>query len=116
MPKLNIWIFEDYGTNKWTLKHTVSTLDVILETNIEFGYLDVDQYYTMVHPEWNLFLFVGVGDENDIITYNMDSRKVHVIPTHIPYGRREVKPNFIGRPYYVPYVPLFSVLESLAEE
>jgi hypothetical protein len=53
-----------------------------LETNIDFGYLDVDQYYTMVHPEWNLLLFVGVGDENDIVTYNMDNRKVHVIPTH----------------------------------
>jgi hypothetical protein len=52
------------------------------ETNIEFNYLDVDQYYSMVHPEWNLLLFVGVGDENDIVAYNMDSRKVHVIPTH----------------------------------
>jgi hypothetical protein len=57
------------------------TLDVLLETNIEFGYLDADQYYSMVHPKWNLLLFVGVGDENDIIAYNMDSRKVHVIPT-----------------------------------
>ena len=61
MPKLNIWILEDYGTNKWTLKHTVSTLDVFAETNIEFGYWDVDQYYSTVHPEWNLLLFVGVG-------------------------------------------------------
>ena len=54
---------------------------VLLETNIDFGYLDVDQYYTMVHPEWNLLLFVGVGVENDIIAYNMDSKKVHVIST-----------------------------------
>ena len=51
MPKLNIWILEDYDTNKWTLKHTISALDVLLETNIEFGYLDVDQYYTTVHLE-----------------------------------------------------------------
>jgi hypothetical protein len=81
MPKLNIWILKDYGTNKWTLKHTVSTLDVFVETNIDFGYWDVDQYYSTVHPEWNLLLFVGVGEENDIAAYNMDSRKVHVIPT-----------------------------------
>ena len=63
-PKLNIWILEDYGTNKLTLKHTVSTLDVFAETNIEFGYWDVDQYYSTVHPEWNLLLFVGDGVEN----------------------------------------------------
>ena len=41
-PKLNIWILQDYGTTcKWTLKHTFSILDVLLETNIDFGYLDV---------------------------------------------------------------------------
>ena len=51
------------------------------KTNIEFGYLDVVEYYTTVHPEWNLLLFVGVGEENDIVAYNMDSRKVHVITT-----------------------------------
>jgi hypothetical protein len=26
MSKLSIWILEDYGTNKWTLKHTFSIL------------------------------------------------------------------------------------------
>ena len=113
MPKLNIWILEDYGTNKWTLKHTISTLDVFAENNIEFGYWDVDQYYSTVHLEWNLLLFVGVGDKNNIVAYNMDNRKVHVIPTHhIPYGRRDIMPNFIGRPCYV---PLFLELESLAK-
>jgi hypothetical protein len=24
MPKFSIWILKDYGTNKWTLKHTVN--------------------------------------------------------------------------------------------
>ena len=117
MPKLNIWILEDHGTNKWTLKHTVSTLDVLLETNIEFGYLDVDQYYTMVCLEWNLLLFVGVGDENDIVAYNMYSRKVYVIPTcYSAFFKWDVLPKNIYRTYYLPYVPLFLELESLAEE
>ena len=80
--QLSVWILEDYATNKWTLKHTISTLDVFAETNIEFGYWDVDEYYSKVHLEWNLLLFVGVGDEDDIVAYNMDNRKVHVIPTH----------------------------------
>jgi hypothetical protein len=54
---------------------------VFAETNIEFGYWDVDQYYSTVHLEWNLLFFVGVGEENDIVVYNMDNRKVYVIPT-----------------------------------
>ena len=51
------------------------------KTNIEFDYLDVVEYYSTVHLEWNLLLFVGVGEENDIVAYNMDNKKVHVAPT-----------------------------------
>ena len=86
-------------------------------TNIDFGYLDVDEYYSTVHQEWNLLLFVGVGDENDIVAYNMDSRKVHVIPTcYSVFFRQDVLPQNICRPYYLPYVPLFLELESLEKE
>ena len=117
MSNLKIWILEDNGTNKWTLKHTVSTLDVFVETNIEFGYWDVDQYNSMVHPEWNFLLFVGDGEENDIVAYNMDNRKFHVIPTcYSAFFRWDVLSQNICRPYYLLYVPLFSELESLAEE
>ena len=117
MPKLNIGILEDYGTNKWTWKHTINSLDVFVETNIEFGYWDVDQYYSMVHPEWNLILFVGVGEENDIVAYNMDSRKVYVITTcYSVFLKCGILPQINCRPYYLPYVPLFSELKSLAEE
>ena len=86
MSKLSNWILEDYGTNKCTLKHTINILKVFAQTNIElsyYSYYDVNEYsYSMVHPEWNLHLFVGVGVENDIVAYNMNSRKVHVITTH----------------------------------
>ena len=118
MSELSIWILKDYGTNnKWTLKHTISTLQVFAKTNVEFGYLDVVEYYSMVHPEWNLLLFVGVGEENDIVAYNIDNRKVHVIPTHYSqFLKRGILPEINCRPYYLPYVPLFSELESLAEE
>ena len=87
------------------------------ETNIEFDYWDVDQYYSTVHLEWSLLLFVGVGEENDIVAYNMDSRKVHVIPTrYSAFFRQDVQPQNICIPYYLPYVPLFSELEPLAVE
>ena len=117
-PKLNIRILEGNGTTyKWILKHTFNILDVLLETNIDFGYLDVDQYYTAVHPEWNWLLFVGVGDENDIVAYKVDNKKVHVIPTRFSaFFKWDVLPQNICRPYYLPYVPLFLELESLEEE
>jgi hypothetical protein len=90
---------------------------VFAETNIEFGYWDVDQYYSTVHLEWNLLFFVGVGEENDIVVYNMDNRKVYVIPTcYSAFFRWDVQPQNICRPYYLPYVPLFSEMESLADE
>ena len=69
------------GTIKWTLKHTVSILKVFAQTNDEFSYYsyyDVNEYYSTVHLEWNLLLFVEVGVENDIVAYNMGSKKVHV--------------------------------------
>jgi hypothetical protein len=28
MSQLSVWVLEDYATNKWILKHTVSTLKV----------------------------------------------------------------------------------------
>ena len=115
MSQLLIWILEDYGTNEWTLKHTVSTLNVFGWTDIQFGFLDCDADYTMivVHPEWNMIFFVG--EQRTIITYDLDHRKVHVIPTLvIQYHRCRVMKEERSRAYYIPYVPLFS--ESLEEE
>ena len=71
----------------------------------------------MVHPEWNLLLFVVVGEENNIVAYNMDSRKVHVIHTRYnQYLKHGILPEINSRPYYLPYVPFFLELESLIEE
>ena len=118
MSQLSVWILEDYATNKWTLKHTVSTLKVFGKTNIKFGYMDYDSAYTAItcHPKWNLIFFVGA--ERTIIAYDMDQRKVHVILASVDhsYGRRKVLPWFMSRPYFLPYVPLFLFLESLAKQ
>ena len=88
------------------------------KTKKQMGYFDFESCYTavIVHPEWNLVFFVRVGVERAIVAYNMDSRKVQVIPTHyILYGRCDILTEIIGRPYCLPYVPLFSKLESLAK-
>jgi hypothetical protein len=119
MSKLSILILEDYGTNnKWSLKHTIILRKLFGKTKKQMGYFNFESCYIaiIVHLEWNLVFFAGVGVERAVITYNMDSRKVYVIPTHyIPYGRCDILPEIIGRPYYLPYVPLFSELESLAK-
>jgi hypothetical protein len=59
--QLSTQILEYYATNEWTLKHTVSTLNVFGWTDIEFGFLECDVNYIaiVVHPEWNMIFFVG---------------------------------------------------------
>ena len=79
--------------------------------------VDYESDYTAitVHLEWNLIFFVG--EERRFIAYDMDRRKVHAIPAHVfRYGRRSVLSGFLSRPYFLPYVPLFLFLESLAKQ
>ena len=83
--------------------------------NIRFGYPDFDDedIVITVHPEWNLIFFAR--EDGTIVAYNMDHKKVHVIPVRVfRYGRRTIKKEFICRPYYLPYVPLF--LDSLVKQ
>ena len=104
--KLLIWILEDYGTDNWTLKHTVTTWILFGRINIRFGFLDFDDedIVITVHLGWNLIFFAR--EDGTIIAYNMDHKKVHVIPVRVfQYGRRTVKKEFICRPYCLPYVP-----------
>jgi len=85
------------------------------KTDIQFGFLDCDADYTTIaiHPEWNMIFFTG--EDRTIIAYDMDRIRVHVIPACVFwYVRCSVKKEFICRPYYLPYVPLF--LDSLAEQ
>ena len=82
------------------------------QNNIEFSYVNCDADYKVitVHPEWNLIFFIR--EERTLIVYDMDRKKVHVIPARvIQYGSVCLD---IIRPYYLPYDPLF--LESLAEQ
>ena len=73
--KLSIWILEDYGTDNWTLKHTVTTRIMFGRINIRFGYPDFDDedIVIIVHPEWNLIFFAR--EDGTIIAYNMDRKK-----------------------------------------
>ena len=101
------------------LMYTISLRKLFGKTKKQMGYFNFESCYTtvIVHPEWNLVFFVGVAEERAIIAYNMDNRKVHVIPTHYSHFLKcGILPEFNDRPYYLSYVPLFLELESLAEE
>ncbi|KAM0861694.1 hypothetical protein ACQ4PT_045743 [Festuca glaucescens] len=91
--QLYIWVLEDYGTGKWTLKHTVDILEL-------FGrHYRKDEYcYKMfaVHPDCNV-IFLTDGHKMTV-SYNLDNHKVDVICTESMYG--------------LPYTPCFSELPS----
>jgi hypothetical protein len=67
--QLSFWVLEDYGSDNWTLKHTVTTLKIFGRNNIEFGYNVFNADYTMiaVHLEWNLIFLVGENKKTDSI-------------------------------------------------
>jgi hypothetical protein len=113
--KLSIWILEDYGTNNWALKHTISTWILFGRINIRFGFVDwVAKYIVIiVHPKWNMISFAG--EDGTIITYDMDRRRVHVIPALVfLYVRHSIQKEFNCRLFHLSYVPLF--FELLAEQ
>ena len=50
---LLVWILEDYGTNKWSLKHVVDTEELFGHMNMKVGSKLCDEEYRVitVHPE-----------------------------------------------------------------
>ena len=81
--QLSFWILEDYGTDNWTLKHTVTTPEIFGWGNIQFGYdvCDADYKVIAVHLDWNLIFLVG--EDKKLIAYDMNLRKVLVLPAQV---------------------------------
>ncbi|KAF2923198.1 hypothetical protein DAI22_07g172600 [Oryza sativa Japonica Group] len=86
--KLSIWFLEDYDTNNWILKHTVSSLDLFEGKNYR---LDFEYQVIAVHPDCNLIFFV-YGLDNTLMAYEMDRKEVRVIRN-------------LGHDYCWPYLP-----------
>ncbi|KAB8098321.1 hypothetical protein EE612_027436, partial [Oryza sativa] len=98
--KLSVWVLEDYSSDQWTLKHTVSHLHLFGTDKQHFGY---DDKVVSIHPKRNIIFLVSLND-GIFISYEMDSREVHYI----------CELGDILTRHYLPYVPLYS--ESLANE
>ncbi|XBJ21077.1 hypothetical protein VPH35_011793 [Triticum aestivum] len=77
VSEISVWILEDYASGRWTLKHTTSILDLLGRPCLEHR-----EYYVFValHPERNLIFFNGgVERERTLMSYDMDTQKLHVI-------------------------------------
>ncbi|XP_047042870.1 F-box protein At5g07610-like [Lolium rigidum] len=72
--QLSVWALQEYGSENWTLKHTVNILEL-------FGthHRKADESYKMfaIHPDRNL-IFLTDGKKKTI-SYDMDNQEVHVI-------------------------------------
>ncbi|KAF6986701.1 hypothetical protein CFC21_004424 [Triticum aestivum] len=100
---LSVWALENYASGQWTLKHTASILELLERPCLEHG-----EHYTLVaiHPEQNLiFLSGGVESEQTLMSYDMDTQKLHSICTLGNYGIVNLQP----------YVPCFAERPSDAQ-
>ncbi|CAM0908867.1 unnamed protein product [Alopecurus aequalis] len=98
--RLVIYVMEDYDRKEWTPKHSIRVSDI-------FGGIQVDNYSYFhciaIHPDSNLIFFIRGGRRDvPVMCYNMDRREAKLI-----LDLRN------GRQPYVPYVPLYSELQSL---
>nr|AAL79804.1 hypothetical protein [Oryza sativa Japonica Group] len=92
---LSLWVLEDYNTDNWILKRTVSTLELFGGKKYEF---DRGYQVIAVHPECNL-IFFHYGLDNTLLAYEMDPKELRVVRN---LGHHTCQP-------VLPYVPLFSV-------
>ncbi|XP_022679972.1 uncharacterized protein LOC111256355 [Setaria italica] len=96
---LLIWVLEDYDTQRWVLKHTISLLKLFgKKVSFQMG---SDYSVVTIHPDRNLVFFAQHWNQK-LISYDMDSREVCDICT-LPHGYESI----------TPYVPYFSELASL---
>ncbi|XP_066337728.1 uncharacterized protein [Miscanthus floridulus] len=93
--KLFIWVLEDYDTEEWVLKDTVSFLKLFGQTINGFEVV-------AIHPDQNLVYLQHFNRE--LISYNMDSKEVCHLCT-LGTGYRSITP-------YVPYCKELSTLEN----
>ncbi|CAL4956288.1 unnamed protein product [Urochloa decumbens] len=94
--QLSIWVLEDYGGKKWSLKQTINSVELFGANNIFFedGF---PPHVIAIHPESSL-VFMILGLRKNFVSYNMDTKKVQDICN---LAGESVDP-------YLPYIPCFS--------
>jgi len=80
----------------------MTMLEIFGHKNIKFGYEICDGKYRViaVHHEWNLIFLVG--EDRTLLAYDINHRKVHVLPTWVIRYPRPTWSLCINGPRYVP--------------
>lgn len=105
--KLSVWILEDYNSNEWICKYSISTSQLFAEISgeknltLQRDYADLmlqrDYALIAIHPECNMLFFVW-RCEDVLLSYDIDRGKACVICS--------LKDHSFAP--YLPYVPSFS--------
>jgi len=98
--KLSIWVLQDYDTQEWVLKNTVSSLEVFGKLTgghiLDFNFSVVD-----IHQDRNV-VFLFHYDSGKLVAYDMDHKEVSVIAAfekwRTPFGFARYVPCFSGSP------------------
>ena len=98
--KLAIYVLEGYDSNQWKLKHRGQAADMFGRL-VDRDDLDDDFDWIGIHPECNV-IFFALGDPKQFMYYNLDLQRVKVM-----------RPLRDGESPYLPYVPLYTELQSL---
>jgi hypothetical protein len=92
---LSIWVLQDYDTQKWVLKHSVSCLrlfgSIHYRADLLLGYNVI-----AIHPDNNNLVFIALYREHKLISYGLNSKEVRTVGT------------FQKSLQFPPYVPCFS--------
>ena len=68
--QLSVWVLEDYATGQWTLKHTADMSEMVGDDEV--------CTFVAVDSEGNLIFQINGRDEQ-LVSYDMEKRKFHVI-------------------------------------
>ncbi|KAF6997265.1 hypothetical protein CFC21_013506 [Triticum aestivum] len=99
MVLLVVFVLENYRGQEWILKHSTDASYIFGEGEID---LILGFQWVAMHPDCNV-IFLTVGWDNTLVSYDMDHHKVQEI---CDLGRDD-------SPRYLPYVPLYSELQTL---
>jgi hypothetical protein len=98
--ELSILELQDYDTQEWVLKDTVSFLSLFRRMTAHM----CDFHFVVIHPDRNVVFF---GESlNRLIAYDMDHKEVSVVSMSSEYLEGEI----------VPYIPYFSESPALTNK
>ncbi|CAM0905014.1 unnamed protein product [Alopecurus aequalis] len=98
--RMQVYALENYANKDldWIVKHTVE----LSQADVFGGIFEGEFCWIAIHPESNLIYFIE-GSDDTLKCYSMDQEEATEVCT---LGE--------GQPPYMPYVPLYSKLESLS--